>query len=423
MLAQLYRFLWCIAPPLVKHYLKKRAKKSPDYLLHWSERFGLPITNPVTDAIWIHAVSVGETRAAEPLINALQQHYPNTPLLITQMTPTGRQTAQALYPHAQCRYLPYDHPHYVAQFFQEHRPKVGIIMETEIWPHLLLTAQKYQVPVFMANTRLSAKSLTGYLKVKSLVTPALNTLTASFTQTPADQNRLAQLTHINQYVTGNTKYDIAPPQAQLSLSNLFKQRIGHRQIVVCGSTRQDKNGIDEAQLLLAAWQQTQHPTALLVIVPRHPERFASTKKMAQDLGFTVQLRSDEQAVSAQTQVWIGDSMGELFAYYALADVVFVGGSLVDTGCQNIIEPMSCQKSTLFGPSTYNFAQVCQDALQDGAAQQISDAKAWQIAVDALLDDLPAQNQQALAAQAFVAKHQGASIKIANIISDCLLTSK
>ncbi len=419
MLKIIYRTLWLIAPALIRHYLKKRAKKAPLYLEHWNERFGKPIANPVKGAIWIHAVSVGETRAAQPLIAALQKQYPKHPLLITQMTPTGRETAQNLYPKAQCRYLPYDHPRYVKQFFQEHQPAFGIIMETEIWPNLYQQAKQNNVPLFLANTRLSEKSLRGYLKAKNLITPALNCLSASFTQSEDDKNRLAQLTKAPQYITGNTKYDIEPPQEMLQLGLKFKQLAGNRKIVVCGSTRMDKEGVDEAEMLLKAWQKITDSNTLLVIVPRHPERFDSTKELAEKLGYQVQCRSDNQPIQASTHVWIGDSMGELFAYYEMADIVFVGGSLVDTGCQNIIEPMSCEKPTVFGPSTYNFAQVTQQALQQQAAIQINTAQEWQETITALLDNATAQQKLANAAKQLVLQHQGASQKITQIIKQSI----
>ncbi len=417
MLACLYQGLWQIAPPLLKRYLKKRAKKSPAYALNWGERFGTPMVNPVQHPIWIHAVSVGETRAAEPLIQALKQQYPNQPLLITQMTPTGRATAQALYPDAQCRYLPYDKPSYVAQFLQEHQPIFGIIMETEIWPNLLKQAKQQNIPMFLANARLSEKSLQGYLKAKSLIAPALNTLTASFTQSLDDQERLSQLSHCPQWITGNTKYDITPPQAMHDLANAFRQRIGQRKVIVCGSTRMDKHGLDEAELLLQAWQQNTANNALLVIVPRHPERFDLTASLAKKMGFTVQKRSDNQAIDLATEIWIGDSMGELFAYYLLADIVFVGGSLVNTGCQNIIEPMSCYKPTVFGGSTYNFSKVCSDALSEHAAMQVHNANEWLNTTQMLLNDAQQCQSYAKNAKEFVAIHQGASQKIARHIQE------
>ena len=407
MLLQVYQLLWRVAPKIIPYYLRKRARLAPAYLEHWDERFGVPISNPVQKPIWIHAVSVGETRAAAPLIEALRRYLPDTPLLLTQMTPTGRQTAQQLYPDAQCRYLPYDRQDYVTQFVQEHQPIVGILMETELWPNLIHACAKQDVPLFLANARLSEKSLKGYAKASALFEPAMAQFAAVFAQTQADAERLRQLGAVSVSVCGNTKYDIEPPQSASILSETFKQRLGERPVMVCGSTRVDKQGVDEAILLLEAWQHYVGD-ALLVIVPRHPERFEAVYQAAQQLGLVVQKRSDGQKISPQTQVWIGDSMGELFAYYQCADVVFVGGSLVDTGCQNVIEPIACGKPTVFGFSTYNFTQACAAALQAGVAKQVHSAEQWlQVSTDLLANPAEREMMQQQAQQ-FVAMHQGAS---------------
>lgn len=415
MLPTLYRLLWSIAPPLIRRYLRRRAQAAPAYLLHWNERFGKPLDNAVQTPIWVHAVSVGETRAAAPLITELRRHFPDAPLLLTQMTPTGRAAAEALFPDAQCRYLPYDHPDYVAQFFREHRPHFGILMETEIWPNLMHAAHHNNVPLFLANARLSERSMHGYLKARSVIAPAMAMLTNCFAQTAADAERLTTIGAPHICISGNTKYDITPPAAMQHLATTFRQRIGNRPIVVCGSTRAYK-GEDEAEMLLSAWQQhLKHHNTLLVIVPRHPERFQAAYQTAVKLGLTAQYRSDNAAVSKHTQVWIGDSMGELFAYYQLADAVFVGGSLVDTGCQNIIEPIACGKAVWFGPSIFNFQATCEAALTANAATQISSADTFCQQATTLIASPSYHTQQIERAAAFIAQHQGASRRIADHI--------
>lgn len=414
MLLQVYQLLWRMAPKIIQRYLRKRARMAPAYLEHWDERFGKPLLNPVQKPIWIHAVSVGETRAAAPLIAALQPYFPDAPLLLTQMTPTGRETAAQLYPHAQCRYLPYDRKDYVAQFLQEHQPIMGILMETELWPNLMHACHQAEIPLFLANARLSEKSLQGYLKAASLFQPAMAQLTAVFAQTQADAQRLQSLGANVVEVCGNSKYDIEPPQVTIELGHEFKQKIGSRQVLVCGSTRVDKQGVDEAQLLLQAWSERPTET-LLVVIPRHPERFDAVFEAAQALGFKVQKRSDGQDVRPETQVWIGDSMGELFAYYQCADVVFVGGSLVDTGCQNVIEPIACGKPTVFGFSTYNFTQSCSAALDAGVAIQVKTPVQWlEVVTHLLQDDCNRLNMQQQAQQ-FIHHHQGASERMAQSI--------
>ncbi|AUZ06299.1 3-deoxy-D-manno-octulosonic acid transferase [Vitreoscilla sp. C1] len=415
MLLSVYQVLWRMAPKIIQRYLRKRARMAPAYLAHWDERFGKPLPNPVRQPIWIHAVSVGETRAAAPLIAALQQYFPDAPLLLTQMTPTGRETAEQLYPHAQCRYLPYDRKDYVAQFLQEHQPIMGILMETELWPNLMHACHHSQIPLFLANARLSEKSLQGYLKAASLFQPAVSQLTAIFAQTQVDAERLKSLGASTVEVCGNSKYDIEPPQAAIDLGVEFKQKIGSRLVLVCGSTRVDKQGVDEAQLLLQAWAQ-QPTDALLVIVPRHPERFEAVFEAAKALGLKAQKRSDGHIVRPETQVWIGDSMGELFAYYQCADVVFVGGSLVDTGCQNVIEPIACGKPTVFGFSTYNFTQACSAALEAGVAIQVQTASQWLDVVTHLLQDDSNRLEMQQQAQQFIRHHQGASDGMAQRIA-------
>ena len=414
MIRWLYNQLWHIAPLFIRRYLKKRAKKSTSYLEHWDERFGKKMSKPVRHPIWIHAVSVGETRAAQPLIEALQNYFPDVPLLLTQMTPTGRHTAQTLYPNAQCRYIPYDKPEWVGQFLTDHAPRFGILMETEIWPNLMHMCAKQQIPLFLANARLSEKSQRGYLKIRGLVEPAMRTLSGCFAQTAEDAERLHLIGASNVHVCGNTKYDISPPDKMRALAAGFAERIGRRPVAVCASTRFYR-GEDETELLLSAWRQYRGD-ALLVVVPRHPERFQTAYDTARSLGFRVQKRSDNAMVSPQTQVWIGDSMGELFAYYLTGSAAFVGGSLVDTGCQNIIEPIACGVPTVFGFSTYNFSSACENALKAGAAVQVGSADEWRQTVETWFSDDSLRARFAAQAQAFVAQHRGASSRMAQEVA-------
>ncbi|WP_274585060.1 lipid IV(A) 3-deoxy-D-manno-octulosonic acid transferase [Neisseria leonii] len=409
-----YRALWTMAPAAAKYYLNRRAKTDAAYAAHWDERFGRPLPGARTGVLWIHAVSVGETRAAQPLAAELRRRFPDAPLLVTQMTPTGRATAQALFPDAQCRYLPYDKPEYAAQFLREHRPLAGILMETEIWPNLMHACRSNGIPLFLANARLSEKSLRGYQKICGLVAPALAGLSGCFAQSTDDARRLAQLGARRIEVFGNTKYDVEPTAQQQQAAALFRSLTGTRPTVVCGSTRHHQGG-DEAEKLLHAWQNYRG-NALLVIVPRHPERFGAAYETARRLGFRVQKRSSGTPVAADTQVWIGDSMGELAAYYAAADVAFVGGSLVDSGCQNIIEPIAAGVPTLFGPSTYNFAAACAAALNAGAAIQVADAAGWRTQTERLLRDAAARQDMAGRAAGWIRQHQGASSRTAEAVA-------
>ena len=416
LLSILYNTLWHIAPPFIRRYLRKRARKNPAYLEHWDERFGAPHPNPVQQPIWIHAVSVGETRAAQPLIAELQRRFPNAPLLLTQMTPTGRATAAQLYPQAQCRYLPYDRRDWVVQFLREHRPRFGVLMETELWANLISGCLNHHIPLFLASARLSEKSQRNYQKIPGLIRPALRQLTAICAQTPVDAQRLQQLGAPAPIVCGNTKYDIPIPPQSSELAAQFRQKIGNRCVFLAASLR-EKDGQDEAELILNAWQP--HTDTLLVLIPRHPERFQAAYELARQRGFNTQKRSDNAPVRLDTQVWIGDSMGEMYAYFQAADIVFIGGSLVNTGCQNIIEPLQCGKPVLFGPSIYNFQAACQEALAAGVAQQIhSTAELVQTVTQQLMQP-EIHAQQAAKAAVYLAQHRGASQRIADVIEQHL----
>ena len=407
----LYSALWPLLMPLVKRYLNKRARKAPAYLEHWDERFGRDLPRgDGREVIWLHAVSVGETRAALPLVKLLRQQYPAARFVITQMTPTGRATALQLYPDAEIRYLPYDSAGNMRRFIAALRPKLGVLMETELWPNLLHACRAAGVPLFLVNARLSEKSLRGYRRIGPLIRPAMRALTAVAAQSEADAERLRQLGAARVQVCGNSKYDFTPPAEQLAVGQTFRQHIGNRPVWVCASTRDG-----EEALILQAWQAAPRGDALLLLVPRHPERFDSVATLAASMGFAVQRCSDGQPVRQGTQVWVGDSMGELFAYYAAADVAFVGGSLLDFGSQNLIEPASIGLPVLIGPSTYNFAEAASLALAAGAARQVADAQSLVSAALALLQDADARQQMREAGLAFTAQHRGASQRMLQLI--------
>jgi 3-deoxy-D-manno-octulosonic-acid transferase len=414
---RLYSLVWFLALPWIRRYLKKRARQAPAYLEHWDERFGRAVTPISRNAIWVHAVSVGETRAALPLITALKERWPGVPLLVTQMTPTGRATALQLYgDEAEVRYLPYDFPDAVQRFIEVYRPKFGVLMETELWPNLIHAARQAGVPLFLANARLSAKSLKGYRRITWLIRPAVRALTAIAAQSDDDAQRLALLGADRIAVCGNTKYDFTPPQDQLVLGDQFRQLMGRRQVLVCASTRQG-----EELLILQAWKQ-QTSDCLLILVPRHPERFNEVGALAQEHGFSVQYRSDGKPVEPSTRVWIGDSMGEMFAYYRAADLVFIGGSLLPLGGQNLIEPASIGIPVLMGPSTFNFSQASRLAFACQAALQVEDASDLVVKVNELLGDPDRRCAMHEAALDFSVAHRGASRRIVEMIATSLQSS-
>ncbi|AUH53086.1 3-deoxy-D-manno-octulosonic acid transferase [Chromobacterium sp. ATCC 53434] len=412
----LYGLLWRALTPLIRRYLRKRARKAPAYLEHWDERFGRALAPRASGAIWIHAVSVGETRAAQPLVAAIRRQWPDAPLLLTQMTPTGRATAEALYPDAEVRYLPYDYPRAVADFLRAYQPRCGVLMETEIWPNLIHAAAEQRVPLLLFNARLSEKSLKGYRRIRGLIAPEMRKLTTVAAQTAQDADRLRLLGAENIVVCGSSKYDIEIPEAQRHLAADFRRRIGARPVLLCASTRDG-----EEALILDAWRAAGAAVGdtLLLLVPRHPERLDPVAELAVERGFALQRRSDEAEVAASTRVWLGDSMGEMFAYLGACDVAFIGGSLLPFGCQNLIEPALMGVPALFGPSVFNFQQAAADSLAAGAGRQVADADELVKAVLSLLADPAGAETMRQGALSFSAAHRGASERMLALLKTVL----
>lgn len=415
------RFLYTLALRLLLPWgllhLLWRARRQPEYLRHWGERFGFYSNAPAVPLIWIHAVSVGETRAAQPLVAALKVRYPNHRILLTHMTPTGRQTSEALFGDGVERiYLPYDYPGAVRRFLDHYRPSLGLIMETELWPNLIAACRARDVPLALVNARLSEKSARRYARLPRLTREALSNLAAIAAQNEADAERLRALGAPRVEVLGNVKFDIAPPADAATTAAAFRARIGDRRVFLAASTREG-----EEPLLLEAWQEKVGAggTALLAIVPRHPQRFDEVAALVAARGLALQRRSDEAAVAVGTQVWLGDSMGEMFAYYAAADVAFVGGSLRDFGCQNLIEPCAVGTPVLLGPSTYNFAEAAREALAGGAARQCNRAAEIVATAMALLADAAAREEMREAGMAFAARHRGATARTLALIERLL----
>jgi len=419
------RFIYTLAvlallPWAVLHLLW-RARRQPEYLRHWGERFGFFAAAPPTPTIWLHAVSVGETRAAQPLVAALRERYRGHRILFTHMTPTGRATSEALFGDSVERiYLPYDTPWAMRRFLHHYQPEFGLIIETELWPNLIAACRQAGVPLRLVNARLSARSARRYAKFPALTRGALQGLTAIGAQSSDDAARLAALGAQGVTITGNIKFDITAPQEQLDLGRELRSRYGSRPVWLAASTREG-----EEVLILDAWKKVMRSgihsdgageTALLVIVPRHPQRFDEVTRLATERGFVVQRRSDASAVAASTQILIGDSMGEMFAFYASADIAFIGGSLLDFGSQNLIEAAACGTPILIGPSTRNFADAACAAVACGAAQAIRDADDLVRQVNALLANADHRRQMGAAGRAFAERHRGATARTLALIA-------
>ncbi len=396
-------------------HLLLRARRQPEYLRHWDERSGRysgqpDLPQPSGPLIWIHAVSVGETRAAQSLVVALRQQYPDHQILFTHMTPTGRATSAALFGDAELRaYLPYDMPGAMRRFVRHFRPKIGIVMETELWPNLVFACRELNVPLLLVNARLSEKSARGYARFPNLARQTLAGLTAVAAQSEADAARLSALGAQNVQVLGNLKFDIEPPAQQLDLGAQLRQRVGKHTVLLAASTREG-----EEALILDAFARL-GGRMLLLLVPRHPQRFAEVAALVESRGLRLQWRSDDSAVAAATQVWLGDSMGEMFAYYAVSDIAFIGGSLLDYGSQNLIEACAVGRPVLLGPSTYNFAQVAADAVAAGAVLPVADADALLLAALRLTDDDQLCSSLATNARTFAERHRGATERTLQLI--------
>ena len=407
----LYRLALLLAAPLIPLRLLWRGRRERGYWQHWGERLALGPA-PVTGVLWIHAVSVGEMRAAQPLVNALRAVHPDVAVLLTCMTPTGRATAEALYgDFARIVYLPYDYAGSMRRFMRRVRPRVGILMETELWPNLIHAAARAGVPLVLANARLSERSARGYARLPALTRACLARVAVVAAQTEADAERLEKLGAASVHVAGNLKFDIAPPAAQLELGAAWKAKWGQRPVLLAASTREG-----EEALLLRAFAETAPADVLLVLVPRHPQRFNEVAGLIEAAGLAYQRRSMlDGELGPQTRVLLGDSLGELFAYYAACDVAFVGGSLAPLGGQNLIEPASVGRPVLVGPHTFNFEEATRLAIEAGAAVRVNDAADLLANAQKLLNDAPTRTRMGEAGLAFAACHRGAAARVAALV--------
>ena len=416
----LYSAIWMIALPLALLRLWWRGRSEPGYRQHVWERLALlPRQRSGTaPLLWIHAVSVGETRAAEPLIEVLLATYPSHDLLLSHMTPTGRATGADLFSKHGTRvqqvYLPYDLEFLMRRFLKTFKPKLCMLIETEIWPNCMAACTCAGVAVALVNARLSQRSLARARRFGDLIPTAARQLQCVGAQTEADAARIATLGVHNVHVTGSIKFDVSVPAAAVALGTQWRRQIGARPVLLCASTRDG-----EEALIVAALAQARLPAdILLLLVPRHPQRFEQVATLLQSSGLTVQRRSTlgTAAVEAETAVLVGDSMGEMFAYCAVCDVAFIGGSLLPLGGQNPIEPCALGKPVLFGTHTFNFAEVCDAAIGAGAALRVDDAAAMLQAASALLADPARRQAMGQRAAEFSAQHRGATARTMALLS-------
>ena len=418
-----YTLLWWLVLPVLPLRLWWRGRQEPGYRTHIGERFGryAGAAGAGGNVIWIHAVSLGETRAAAPLIARLMRAFPESTLLLTHMTATGRDAGRALYGDRVVQaWLPYDLPFAVRAFLRHFRPRAGLLMETEVWPNLLAAASQRGVPIFLVNARLSERSLRGYRRFASLTRPMFASLAGVAAQTGSDARRLGIAGARDIEAVGNLKFDVVVPDQARELGREMRQRFGAlRPTWVAAATREG-----EETLLLDALSSARIPSDMLtLIVPRHPQRFDDVADMlrARHISFVRRTSSDD--VHAEVQVVLGDSLGELFAYYAAADVAFVGGSLVPLGGQNLIEPIALGTPTLVGPHTFNFAEAAALAVEAKAAIRVSTADELLREVAALLGDSSRRAELAAAAHAFHVTHRGAADRLWNWLAPRLAAAR
>ncbi len=407
-----YSMLTWFLLPLAFIRLLWRSRRQPGYRYHLYERLGRYSSLPTRPVLWLHAVSVGETRAASALIQLIRKEYPEYQLVLTHMTPTGRETAPDLIgPDVIRCYLPYDVPFAVHRFLNHFKPRLGLLLETELWPNLIHLCAKAEIPLLLVNARLSEKSAARYRRYPALTRATLGQLALIAAQTENDAQRLRNLGAREVLVTGNLKFDTALttlPDAEISS---LRALIGADRFVwIAASTRPG-----EERLLLELLPALNCPTGLLILVPRHPQRFNEVAELLTSLDIPFVRRSENRHIPADVQVMLGDSMGELQSYYQIANVAFIGGSLLPYGGQNLIEATAAGCPVLIGPHTYNFQDAAEGAIAAGAALRLQNVRELLSVLPSLLRNEEARQRMGAAGRQFTLQHQGAAHNILALV--------
>lgn len=417
----LYTCLLYTIQPIIWLRLLWRSFKAPAYRQRWFERYGFCQGKVLPNGIVVHCVSVGETIAAIPLIKQLQQNYPELPITVTTMTPTGsNQVIKSLANTVSHVYLPYDLPGSIKRFLNQLTPKIVIIMETELWPNLIMALHKRDIPLIIANARLSERSAKGYAKFGKTMQELLPKITHIAAQNKFDGQRFTQLglpkSHLT--ITGSIKFDIHLSQQQQRIITQLKTEWQlHRPVWIAASTHR---GEDDIILMVHKMLLKHHPDLLLILVPRHPERFISVEKLINDYGLNYQLRSKSAIPTPQTQVILGDTMGELMILYGLADIALIGGSLVERGGHNPLEAALHHLPIIMGQYTYNFKIICQQ-LSNADGLWITESTKQDLAdkINLLLDDNSLRQSIGNNAFAVLKQNQGALHRLLTIIDKAI----
>lgn len=414
----IYSLLIYLALPVVLFITYRKRPGQVGYQERWPELLGwAPRLASAERPLWIHTVSVGESLAAIPLIRALKAAHPELPLMVTTTTHTGADQIAKLGDLVEHRYAPLDYPDAVWRFLGRTRPRALVIMETELWPNWLAACARRQLPVVVMNARLSERSCQRYQKVRGIFAAMSSHLSLILCQHRDDATRFLRLGVPSErvQVTGSLKFDIQLDQNQIEAGQRLRNQIGQRPVWIAASTH---GGEDEQILAAMARVRQQLPTALLILVPRHPQRFDTVATLCHSQGFTMTRRSRQEAITTDTQVYLGDTMGEMPLLLQACDVAFVGGSLVPIGGHNLLEPASLGKPTLIGPHFFNFADVTRQLCDSKACDVVADADALAASLITLLQDEDKRQQMGMRAFDVVAANQGAQAKTLAAIVRC-----
>lgn len=424
LLLKVYSFIFYLITPLLLLKLWRRGKKSPAYRQRIAERFGFASHSVDQSSLWIHAVSVGEVVAIAPLIRRLHIHYPEQAILLTTSTPTGAQRVRKLFKNNTQvfhQYCPYDQPCAVSRFLSKHQPIGLLIVETELWPNMLAQCKQRAIPVMLANARMSKKSKKGYQKLASMTATMLSQVDLLVAQYASDGEQFKELGLSAQklIISGSVKFDMIIGENVLSDAAAFKARAGSRPTIILGSSHvSEEQGVLEQ--MAGIWQQ--FPEMLLIIVPRHPERFSEVAELATQYTNQV-LRRSQSDINEQCQVYIGDTMGELSMLYATADIAVVGGSFVALGGQSPIEPAAVGKGVIMGPQQYNFSVICPQMQDAGGLVTCDDFNELQNHLIALFADTKKLQSMGERALGYVSSQRGASETLFKNVEQLFLIKK
>ena len=427
MLRLAYNLLLWLSLPALALKLWWRGLREPGYRDRIGERFGLyrdKTDEQCRDVIWVHAVSMGETRASALLVRMLVERFPSSHILVTHMTATGRQAATELFsgiPNAHIAWLPYDYPFAVRSFIQRYRPRLAILMETEIWPNLIGACKAFGMPVMLANARMSEKSARGYLRLGSIFLEVFASLDSVLAQSAADAERLRKLGVPPSVlvIVGNLKFDVAMGK-QPHVDQALRGLIGPRPVFLAASTREGEEALILDALALA--ENNGHglpPRTLVIIVPRHPQRFDAVADLLKRRSVSFVRRSSGVDVPGDCGVMLGDTIGEMPAYYGVADCAFIGGSLLPLGGQNLIEACAAGVPVLIGLHTFNFSDAADQAVTAGAAVRVASASELITVAAKLLVDSEKRERMGESGRIFCRQYLGATAKTIKVVEQML----